>query len=484
MAQIAGTSSADILVGTNTADVFSGFAGHDTFVFSASGSTQTDIILDFGGVYFSGVINGAQEVPVVVSSATGTVSAWLNKARTEFVFNAQVNGLDLGGRTTATVDDVTAAHFHAAAAGVSGGVVFGFIGTPNNELQGETSVNGATGTVSGAWDVNEGNNTTLTAQLAAILTNQLYINFHTAANPSGEIRGQLIASDGGLDRIDVSATGIGDFATLQTLMTDVNGSATITVTFNGAPSTLVLQGVTTAQLTAADFIFADATAHNITGSEGADQLFGAAGADIIVGNGGADRIVAGAGADVVLAGDGNDTVQGMEDNDEIHGGAGDDDVNGNTGNDQVFGEDGADTVRGGQGNDTVYGGAGNDPHVNGNIGNDIVYGEAGNDTVYGGQNDDTLYGDAGNDWLSGDLGADLMYGGPGADRFLFRVGAGTDWVNDFNFAEGDRIQLAQGQTYVATSHQGQAMITLGSGTNLGLSGVAASSFSADWVVFV
>ncbi|HTK33880.1 MAG TPA: NF038122 family metalloprotease [Caulobacteraceae bacterium] len=178
-----------------------------------------------------------------------------------------------------------------------------------------------------------------------------------------------------------------------------------------------------------------------------------------------------------------DFIRGLDSNDTIDGGAGSDDVNGNKGDDIVHGGDGNDFVRGGQGNDTVYGDVGDDPHVNGNLGDDLVRGGAGNDTLYGGQGQDTLYGDDGNDLLSGDIGVDALFGGAGADRFVIARGGGFDWVGDFNPAEGDRIQLAPGTTYTVTSFQGQVVIDLGGGDELGLAGVAAGSFNASWLVF-
>ena len=302
-------------------------------------------------------------------------------------------------------------------------------------------------------------------------------------NPGGEVRGQLIRQDSGHDQVDVSGLGISDFQTLQMITTEVNGSATISATWNGQLSQMVLQGVPLSRLSAADFIFASPAAATWIGTQGNDDLFGGPGGDSIDGESGNDRIFAGDGLDTVEGRDGNDTILGMGGDDQLSGGRGNDDVNGNTGNDVVNGDDGADTVRGGQGDDTVYGGAGDDPHVNGNQGNDLVFGGDGNDTVFGGQGADTVHGDAGNDWVSGDLGNDILYGGAGADRFLFRLGSGNDWVADFNFAEGDRIQLPTGTTYTLNSYQGQALITLSSGENLGLVGVSPSSFTSAWVVF-
>jgi Ca2+-binding RTX toxin-like protein len=62
---------------------------------------------------------------------------------------------------------------------------------------------------------------------------------------------------------------------------------------------------------------------------------------------------------------------------------------------------------------------------------------------------DVLYGDGGNDWLEGGADRDWMTGGTGADQFVF---AGVkesavgllmrDVIEDFNHAEGDKINVA------------------------------------------
>lgn len=202
--------------------------------------------------------------------------------------------------------------------------------------------------------------------------------------------------------------------------------------------------------------------------------------DVFNGSAGDDWMDGYGGDDLVAGNAGNDSVRGLDGADVIDGGAGNDDVNGNRGEDQVRGGGGADIVRGGQENDTVSGGDGDDPHVNGNIGNDIVHGDAGNDQVFGGQNNDQLFGDDGNDTLSGDLGDDLLTGGAGADRFQFRPGGGHDTVLDFNFAEGDRILIAPGQAFTATSVGGQAAIDLGGGDVITISGAVAAL--NEWVV--
>ncbi|HTK33842.1 MAG TPA: calcium-binding protein [Caulobacteraceae bacterium] len=199
---------------------------------------------------------------------------------------------------------------------------------------------------------------------------------------------------------------------------------------------------------------------------------------------GSDSIQGSIYGDGVYGGGGNDTVIALDGNDTIDGGDGNDDVNGNKGEDAVLGGAGDDTVRGGQGDDTIFGGDGNDPHVNGNIGNDSVSGGNGNDTVYGGQGNDTILGDAGNDSLSGDLGNDIMLGGAGADRFYIAPGGGIDAIGDFHPGEGDRIAMPAGTHYTVTSVSGQVVLDLGAGTEIVLTGIAAGTFSADWVIGV
>jgi hypothetical protein len=101
--------------------------------------------------------------------------------------------LDLDGNQTPgdTSDDVVAAHIHRAPAGANGGVVFGFI-SPNNDLNGDLVIDAVAGTLFSAWDLNEGNNTTLAAELPNLFNEGLYFNIHTPSVRSGEIRGQIV----------------------------------------------------------------------------------------------------------------------------------------------------------------------------------------------------------------------------------------------------------------------------------------------------
>jgi hypothetical protein len=147
---------------------------------------------------FTATLDGSQENPPVASTATGFGSFTLNDVGTALTYTATVFGIDFtGSQTPGTADNLVAAHIHTPGPrGVNGPVAFGFFGTPFNETTPNEAVTtpfttGVGGTVSGKWDALEGNNTTLTAQLASILAGNSYINFHTMAFPTGEIRGQI-----------------------------------------------------------------------------------------------------------------------------------------------------------------------------------------------------------------------------------------------------------------------------------------------------
>jgi Ca2+-binding RTX toxin-like protein len=144
---------------------------------------------------------------------------------------------------------------------------------------------------------------------------------------------------------------------------------------------------------------------------------------------------------------------------------------------------GDDYVFGGGGNDTIYGWTGND-YLDGWTGNDTIFGEAGNDTLLGYDGSDILLGGSGSDSVFGENGNDILYGygftagefdvlsgGAGADLFalgdasaLYYQGSGYGTITDFNFAEGDKIQVLGSASNYSLSFQsfsgGAALDTL------------------------
>ena len=114
----------------------------------------------------SGTLSGAQEVPAVTTSATGTVSGTYDKAKMELKYSVTFSGLT-----------PTAGHFHAGTPGTTGPVSLAF--TFNNAA-GNGFVSPITGTV-----------TLTAAQNTAILGNSFYANLHSTTVPSGEIRADV-----------------------------------------------------------------------------------------------------------------------------------------------------------------------------------------------------------------------------------------------------------------------------------------------------
>lgn len=134
--------------------------------------------------------------PVPAQGSSGIGFFELNDAMNALAYDITLFGLDLDGLQTPgnMNDNVTRTHFHAAPAGQNGGIVFGQIDTNvalRNDLD-DLVTNPATGRITGVWDGNEGNGTTLAAQLNNLLNGGLYFNVHTADHGGGEIRGQVL----------------------------------------------------------------------------------------------------------------------------------------------------------------------------------------------------------------------------------------------------------------------------------------------------
>ncbi len=162
------------------------------------GTTPADNPFTGIGHVFVARLEGSQENPPNASTAKGYAAFFLNQEQTALRFIVTVTGLDFTGtQTTDPSDDLLAAHIHAPAPrGTNASVRFGFFGQPFNDTNPNDVVvtpfaTGVGGTVFSKWDRDEGNNTTLTAQLPNILAGLSYINFHTRRLPGGEIRGQI-----------------------------------------------------------------------------------------------------------------------------------------------------------------------------------------------------------------------------------------------------------------------------------------------------
>lgn len=134
----------------------------------------------------------------------GWATFTLSDDRSTLSWTAVIHNIDVTGTQTAdTNDDLRAAHIHAIPLGsappVAGPAVWGFFGAPLNDVDPDDSVfspfvGGVGGEFRGVWNASEGNGTTLTDQLDALMAGRLYMNFHTNQYPGGEIRGALLVT--------------------------------------------------------------------------------------------------------------------------------------------------------------------------------------------------------------------------------------------------------------------------------------------------
>ena len=183
--------------------------------------------------------------------------------------------------------------------------------------------------------------------------------------------------------------------------------------------------------------------------------------DTIHGNEGSDVLIGGSGNDTLNGGDGNDLLVGGAGNDKLNGGAGIDTasyvesttavrVNLNNSGDattdtpsttpidgQVGGDAAGDDLTG---IENLIGGSAGD-YLAGNSSANILMGLGGNDTLIGEGGNDQLYGGDGDDILVGGSGQDVLVGGAGADMFKIGEMDAADLILDYNFAQGDKIDL-------------------------------------------
>ena len=107
------------------------------------------------------MLSGDQEVPAVKTAAAGSGTLMIGDDKS------------VGGSVTTTGVAATAAHIHIAGAGKNGPVIVPLEKSGDN-----------------GWKVPAGAKLN-DDQMKAFKAGELYVNVHSAANPGGEIRGQL-----------------------------------------------------------------------------------------------------------------------------------------------------------------------------------------------------------------------------------------------------------------------------------------------------
>lgn len=170
-------------------------------------------VLPSAGTSFNTRLTGNQVNPPVTSSASGTGFFTLTDAG--LIYSLTVDSLD-----------ITNAHLHNGVIGVNGGVAHGIF----DDFIGNTAL--------GIWRKNDPQ--PLTDELIKnLLLGNLYVNVHTADNPGGEIRGQVILSSG----IGFNAALSGDQVN-PAVTTDASGTGSLTLTDAGLVYQLTVQGLT------------------------------------------------------------------------------------------------------------------------------------------------------------------------------------------------------------------------------------------------
>ena len=133
---------------------------------AALGLSFCGTVLAADSTAFVAKLSGANSVPVNASLASGTLEASLDKQTSVLSWTVSYSGL---------TGPVKAGHFHGPAlAGANAGVALGFTGSVDSPVKGSATLTAA--------------------QIDELMSGKWYVNLHTAANPGGEVRGQVMPS--------------------------------------------------------------------------------------------------------------------------------------------------------------------------------------------------------------------------------------------------------------------------------------------------
>ncbi len=161
---------------------------------------------------FGGPLTGAQEVPAVVTAATGEGTAVISPDGSTITYIVTYSGLS---------GAAAAAHIHTGAAGVAGGVI----------LPLTVSASPMVGTLTAANFTPSGAITTFAQAVAALKAGNTYFNIHTAANPGGEIRGQIVAKG------NAHFASLAGFQEVPAVATSATGNGWVLVSTDGSTLT-------------------------------------------------------------------------------------------------------------------------------------------------------------------------------------------------------------------------------------------------------
>ncbi len=125
---------------------------------------QLTPVADGDGIFLNARLQGAQEVPVNPSTATGFSNVLLERS---------TNKVWLTGSYANLTTNISNQHIHMGRAGISGGVIIGL-----------TNSGGTSGTLHGTGTFTD-------AQEDSLVNARTYVNVHSTTYPGGELRGQV-----------------------------------------------------------------------------------------------------------------------------------------------------------------------------------------------------------------------------------------------------------------------------------------------------
>jgi hypothetical protein len=142
--------------------------------------------------WIAGTLEPRQEVPFVLSPATGFFLALLDQDEQALEYTLKFEGLQA---------PITQSHIHLAQPNVNGGIVIWLCGTASNPGPAGTQVCPQSGEISGT--ITSSNVVAAASQgisagdfekvIGALRAGLGYANIHTSQSPGGEIRAQLTA---------------------------------------------------------------------------------------------------------------------------------------------------------------------------------------------------------------------------------------------------------------------------------------------------
>ena len=396
---------------------------------------------------FNIAMSGAQQVPSVVSTASGLGTAIYDSVAHTLEYTIVVTGLDFGAftggspQTPGTADDVLDTHFHAGARGANGGVVFAWASQDADDLT-ITLQPGGSWLIHGMWELTDPGSSLASFEAALGSTAvgadmALYANLHTTAFGGGELRGQLVG--------------------MSTDLADI---------VNGTSANDVLYG-----LDGADTLTGGLGADTLTGGLGDDVFqYGAslevAFGELIDGGGGTDRIaiVGAAAAHDFTSATGISSIEELvfaptsgfqsqlsfRSSDLGAGLAANLAVTGSSLSEVITigaAAPGAAVDLSGWTFTTWNSGVAIDYVIlNGDTGDEMLVGTSQKDTISGLGGADTLSGNGGDDFLVGGAGADVLVGGAGADVMAGGAESDNYYVDD----AGDTVIENPGEGTVDT----------------------------------